>query len=82
MMAQFRQVRTRGDWLRFGAIIFGAALVVCSAVFGHHSGAVTTLEIATGALFVVLAFASISTNPRVRRLTSWGALGGRQAGPR
>lgn len=71
-MTEFWLARTRFDWFRFSAMIFGAIVVICSAVFGHHSRALTVLEITGAALFVVLAFMVISTDPRVRRLASWG----------
>jgi|GEM_PF-6180065 hypothetical protein len=72
-MSKSKIARTRPDWFRFTAIMLAAVLALGNAArfAGEHSWISMALTLAGGLIFVVLAFASISTNPKVRRITTW-----------
>ena len=72
-MTRFRIGRTRSDWLRFTAIMLAALVSLANAtrLASQQSWLSMALTLAAGLCFAAVAFASISTNPRVRRITSW-----------
>ncbi|QWY65312.1 hypothetical protein BJP78_26915 (plasmid) [Mycobacterium avium subsp. hominissuis] len=73
-MSEFKIARTRSDWVRFTAIMLTAALSLGNAArfAGQNSWISMALTLAGGLCLVTVAFATISTNRRVRRWVTWG----------